>query len=185
MDTQENKPMKSKTSEWLSWIKSMATAVVIVLLLNHFVFAFSIVEGSSMKPTLKTGERLFVNKFVYLYKNPQRRDVIILQDPSADRYLVKRVVAVAGDEVEIRRQQLYVNGKPVNEKYIDSVIEDGDYGPIKVQPGTVFVMGDNRHFQASMDSRDERVGLIPLTLVDGRVDFVIWPATDFRQFVSE
>ena len=73
-------------------------------------------------------------------------DVITFEDPAQDgHYLVKRVVGVAGDRIEIRSGVLFRNGKAVSEPYIDTKIEDGDFGPVTVKPGTVFVLGDNRH----------------------------------------
>ena len=76
--------------------------------------------------------------------------------------------------MEVRDGTLYVNGKKVTEQYIDTSIEDGNFGPVKVKPGTVFVMGDNRHKYASRDSRYESVGLVPFDLLEGKVEFIIW-----------
>jgi signal peptidase I len=109
---------------------------------------------------------------------PRSGDIVILREPeqvrAGDRpYLVKRVVAVAGDEVEIRGAKLYVNGVERQEPYVDSAVEDGDYGPTVVGERQVFVMGDNRHRYASEDSRS--FGAVPLKLIEGRADAILWP----------
>ena len=80
-------------------------------------------------------------------------------------FLVKRIVAIAGDEVQGRAGALYVNGDKIEEPYTDTLIEDGDFGPTRVGQGHVFVMGDNRHEAASGDSR--RFGAVPIGLIQG------------------
>jgi signal peptidase I len=88
--------------------------------------------------------------------------------------LVKRVIGVAGDTIEIRDGVLYRNDVKVNEAYTNCPIEDGNYGPVRVKAGTVFVMGDNRHRYASRDSRYSSVGLVPYRLIDGKVELILW-----------
>lgn len=68
---------------------------------------------------------------------------------------------------------LYVNGEKVDEPYTDSPIEDGDFGPMHIGEGRVFVMGDNRHAAASADSR--RFGEVPVSLIQGRAEYILWP----------
>jgi len=173
----EKAPGRTLASELWDWIKSIAVALVIVLLLNLYGFNLSTVKGHSMEPTLKEKEWLFVNKFSYLIGHPARGDIVILKDPDMHtverQYLVKRVVAVPGDKVEIRSGKLYVNGEEVSEPYTDIRIEDGDRGPIVVEEGRYFVMGDNRHQGASKDSRI--FGTVEEKAIQGRADFIIWP----------
>ncbi|MEF3306747.1 signal peptidase I [Paenibacillus sp. GYB003] len=168
---------RSLAAELWDWTKSIAVALVIVILLNMYVFNLSTVKGHSMEPTLREKEWLFVNKFALLIGHPKRGDVVILKDPdmqSADRqFLVKRVVAVPGDKVEIRGGKLYVNGEQASEPYTDIKIEDGDRGQIVVEEGHYFVMGDNRHQGASKDSRI--FGTVAEKLIQGRADFILWP----------
>jgi signal peptidase I len=163
--------------EIISWLKLIVLAVVIVVLLHQFGFNLTIVKGQSMSPTLHDGERLLVNRAVFLWDEPKISDIVILKEPGftgfADPYLVKRVVAVAGDLVEIRGGALYRNGQKVPEKYTDVQIEDGDYGPDTVAVGNVFVMGDNRTMGSSKDSR--YFGQVPIDLVYGRAEFRLWP----------
>lgn len=168
---------KSMSAEIWEWVKSISIALVIVIVLNLYIFNLSTVKGHSMEPTLKEKEWLFVNKIVYITGNPQRGDVVILKDPEmtgADRqFLVKRVVAVPGDKVEIRNGKLYVNGTTVQEPYTDNRIEDGDRGPFVVEVDRYFVMGDNRHLGASKDSR--MFGSVASGMIQGRADFILWP----------
>jgi len=150
-------------------------ALVVAILVNQFVISLSVVSGTSMRPTLHNGDRLLVNKWDLLFGKPHRGDVITFEDPEEKgRYLVKRVVGVPGDTIEVKSGKLYRNGKIANEPYVDVSIEDGDSTPVKVLAGTVFVMGDNRHRYASRDSRYQSVGLVPYGLISGKVEIILW-----------
>jgi signal peptidase I len=163
--------------ELWDWSKALIVAFVIVLLLRAFVFQLSTVKKISMQPTLYENEWLFINKIVLKLGSLDRGDVVILKDPSEgpDRkeYLVKRIVGIPGDTLKIRNGQLYINGVLKIESYTDVKIEDGDFGPVKVDPGSYFVMGDNRHMDASKDSRTFKQ--VPENLIKGRADLIIWP----------
>jgi signal peptidase I len=157
------------------WLLLFLLSLGVDFLINQFGFALSIVNGSSMQPTLHNGDRLLINKFKFLVGTPSREEVITFQDPiDQGRYLVKRVVGIPGDKIEIKNGTLFRNGTIVKEAYIDTNIEDGNFGPIIVQSHTVFVMGDNRHRYASRDSRYENVGLVPFKLIDGKVEIILW-----------
>jgi signal peptidase I len=171
------KRMDKWKKELISWIKLIVISLLIVVPLHQFGFNFTLVQGQSMQPTLIEGERLFVNRAIFLWTQPRVGEIVILKEPKftswSDPYLVKRVVAVAGDDVEIKAGRLYRNGLQVQEAYIDTKIEDGDYGPEQIRANHVFVMGDNRHFGSSKDSR--YFGQVEVDLVVGRADFIIWP----------
>ena len=169
---------KSFTHELWDWTKSILVALLVVILVHQFGFNLSTVRGHSMDPTLGDGEWLFVNKAITYLKAPGRGEIVILKEPEKltlpqHPLLVKRVIAIAGDEVQSREGALYVNGDKVTEPYADTHIEDGDFGPTAVGQGQIFVMGDNRHRAASADSR--MFGVIPTSLVQGRAEFVLWP----------
>lgn len=165
--------------ELWDWFKALVVAVVIVLLLREFVFQLSTVRSHSMEPTLYENEWLFINKISLKLEPLKRGDVVILKDPreGAERkeFLVKRIVAVAGDTLEVRGGELYINGELTVEPYTNSAIEDGDYGPEQVGEGYYFLMGDNRQAQMSIDSRS--FGTVPESLIQGRADFIVWPIT--------
>ncbi|MDF2645009.1 MAG: lepB [Paenibacillus sp.] len=169
---------KSLTHELWDWTKSILVALLVVILVHQFGFNLSTVRGHSMQPTLQEGEWLFVNKAITYLKAPKRGEIVILKESEefvtvTHPFLVKRIVAIAGDEVQGRAGFLYVNGDKIEEPYTDTLIEDGDFGPTRVGQGHIFVMGDNRHAAASGDSR--RFGDVPTGLIQGRAEYVLWP----------
>lgn len=170
-------------SELWGWIRTLAIAIGMVLLLRAHVFQISTVKSISMQPTLYENEWLFINKIVYSFGHPRRGDIVVLRDPEEDadgrRYLVKRVIGEPGDTVEIRNGFLYVNGERLIEPYTDSVIEDGDMSPVRVGEGHYFVMGDNRRFAASRDSRSFRE--VPEDRIVGRAEFILWPVASWKR----
>ncbi|KAF6577902.1 signal peptidase I [Paenibacillus peoriae] len=164
------------------WLVTLLIAMVVLLLLNLFVFNLSTVRGHSMQPTLMESQHLFVNKLVYNFHDPGRGDIVILKDPdsklSSPRFLVKRVIGIPGDVIRVEHNQLYVNGELLNEPYTNSDVEDGDYGPFTVEPEHFFVMGDNRHTAASKDSR--YFGSIKSQDLLGRAEFIFWPISEWK-----
>ncbi|KIL37425.1 signal peptidase I [Cohnella kolymensis] len=163
--------------ELWDWAIALIVALVIVLLLRAFVFQLSTVKSYSMEPTLYEKEWLFINKIVYEFGKPERGDIVIFKDPGPDdkQYLVKRIIGVPGDTLEIRNGQLYRNGQLTIEPYTDSKIEYEDVPAFKVSPGHYFVMGDNRRQGASRDSRHFKE--ISENIIKGRADVILWPIT--------
>ncbi|OKQ00111.1 signal peptidase I [Paenibacillus sp. P46E] len=160
-----------------NWFFTAAVIFALMSLLNIFVFNVSTVIGQSMQPTLLEGEKLIINKISLVFASPGRGDVIVLHDPSTgpDRkeYLVKRVIGIPGDKVEVRNHKLYVNGKLKDEPYVDTEIQDPDFAQLTLDKGTYFVMGDNRHAGASKDSR--YFGAVSEDLLVGKAAFIWWP----------
>ncbi|WP_379158605.1 signal peptidase I [Paenibacillus sp. sgz5001063] len=159
------------------WLVTAAVIFALMSLLNIFVFNVSTVIGQSMQPTLLEGEKLIISKISLVFASPRRGDVIVLHDPSTgpDRkeYLVKRVIGLPGDRIEVRNHKLYVNGKLTEEPYVDTEIQDPDFARITVDKGAYFVMGDNRHAGASKDSR--YFGAVPQDLLVGKAAYIWWP----------
>jgi signal peptidase I len=188
MNSPDTKPFagSSLMDEFKDWLKSIAVALIIVFVIHQFVFNLSTVKGHSMEPTLRDGEWLFVNKLVYLIGEPKRGDIVIFKDPSLQgaeaHYLVKRIIGVEGDKLEIHAGKLYVNGLPVEETYTDTEIQ-GSMAEVTVREGHLFVMGDNRHAGASKDSRT--FGEIPVSDMEGRAQFVLWPVTQWGVLAAE
>lgn len=166
------------------YVEAIAFAVLLALCIRTFVVqAFKIPSGS-MLPTLKIGDHLLVNKFVYGIRlplvgtmlvplgTPRPSDVIVFkypQDPKLD--YIKRVVAVGGQTLEVRDKVVYIDGKPtedlqavhLDDKKIAARVSPRDqFGPVTVPQGKVFVMGDNRdnsydsRFWGFVDQRDIR-----------------------------
>lgn len=159
-----------------SWIRSIILAIVLALVTRQYVMAFYSVDGNSMSPTLRNGQIIAVNKLVYNYNQPRQGDVIVfLHRESAGnrgRILIKRIIALPGDTLEITDGTVIVNGAPLHETYINTP-PAGDYEPISLWEDMLFVMGDNRIPRGSWDSRD--FGPIPMNSVLGRASIIVLP----------
>lgn len=178
-----SKPAGSAKNEAWEWIKALLIAGVLVTVIRVFLFAPFIVEGPSMEPNFKTGERLIVNKLVYDFRQPKRGEVIVLHAPEGKDY-IKRVIGLPGETVRVEGDNVYVNGKVIDEPWIkDAVNQEKQQGRLyntsvgfaeeKVPDGTVFVLGDHR--AVSKDSRYKDPGFIPIDKVVGRADIRFWP----------
>ncbi|MWV45599.1 signal peptidase I [Paenibacillus sp. HJL G12] len=177
----EPKPRSLSAEVW-DWAKTIVIAFVIMMLLNLFVFNLSMVKGQSMQPTLYEKERLFIDKIVYDFKAPSRGEIVVLHDPSdgpdKKEFLVKRVIGIPGDTVEVKDHKLYVNGQLKVEPYTEVEIQDPDFGPLKLDKDHYFVMGDNRHAGASKDSRS--FGSVTSKAIVGRAEFIFWPVSQIK-----
>jgi signal peptidase I len=141
-----------------------------IFLLQTNVARACVVPTGSMEPTVQVQDRLFVNVIGPKLYGLQRGDVVMFQSPESDKILLKRIVAVAGDTVETRAGQLWINGSAQSEPYLADTIA-GEFGPFQVPAGRLFMMGDNRN-----NSHDSRFfGAVPADTVLGRADFVVWP----------
>lgn len=183
---QETRPRKSSLREN---IEAIVVAVILAMFIRTFVIqAFKIPSGS-MKDTLLIGDHILVNKFIYGIKvpfsgttlipvtQPDRGDVVVFKypvDPSKD--FIKRVIGIAGDKIEIKNKQVYVNDKPVVQDfaiYTDSRIESGqrdNMAAITVPENSIFMMGDNRD-----NSADSRFwGYVDLKAVKGKAFIIYW-----------
>jgi signal peptidase I len=155
----------------------------LVILLVSFVLVFGFVRpfvveafwipSASMVPTLKYGDRVLVNKFIYRFTEPQRGDIIVFKSVAGDgQDLIKRVVGVPGDEIAVRGGKLFVNGEPQKEPYVNKKYPDRSfYAPTTVPKDHVFAMGDNR-----ANSQDSRVfGPVPEKNIEGEAFLRFWP----------
>jgi signal peptidase I len=157
------------------------TALVAFVLVFGFVRPFVVeayrIPTESMVPTLEVGDRVLANKFVYRFTDPERRDIVVFDsvDEDDDQTLIKRVVGVAGDEIQVQGGVLYVNGEAQDEPYLnDADLSRGFYGPTVVPEGHIFVMGDNRG-----NSADSRVfGPLPLENLRGEAFMRFWPVSN-------
>ena len=168
---------------FFDWALVVVIALVVALGVRTFLLAHFVVEGSSMYSTLETGDRVFVNKVSYRLHDPNRGDVVVLHEirGTTERDLIKRVIAVGGEEVEMRSCEVRIGGQLLIEPYLDPTVVTpgncgGDFGPILVPEGTVFVMGDNR--AGSQDSRT--LGPVLLDDIVGRAFVVFWPRSNWQ-----
>ncbi len=170
--------MSSLGEEAKDWVISILIAVVLAFFIRHFIVELYIVDGPSMRPTLQSGQRLIVNKFLYRFRVPEKNEILVFQyprDPSRD--FIKRVIATPGDSIEIRNGRVFVNDQLLNEPYILEKTRS-EYPKAVVPKGTVFVMGDNRN--NSEDSRYTDVGFVPYDLIRGKAMLVFWPLSALK-----
>jgi len=185
-------PIQPKKNIFREYGEAILIAVILALFIRTFVVqAFKIPSGS-MKPTLLVGDHILVNKFIYgvklpfsditliQVKDPKRGDIVVFEfpeDPKKD--FIKRVIAVAGDTVQIRNKKVYINDKPMDDPYgthLDPHSIRGEarprdnFGPVTVPAKSLFVMGDNRDH--SYDSRFW--GFVNLPAVKGKAFIMYW-----------
>jgi len=174
------------TEEIWGWTKSLLIGLAIALFVKIFIFSPYTVQGASMEPTLHNEERLFVNKFTAFTDSFNRGDIVIIKRPGETERYVKRIIGLPGDTISMENDQLFVNGKVIEEDYLQENREEAkqqsmklteDFGPIEVPDGNYFVMGDNR--LVSMDSRNG-LGFIEEKTIIGKAQFVMLPIQDMR-----
>lgn len=148
--------------------------------LRYFVVGTYEIPSGSMEDTIQVGDRVFSEKISYYSRGPLAGEVITFDDPlKEDQTLIKRVIAVGGDQVDLIDGAVYVNGEKLDEPYTDgkpSMPLDPAYGvdisyPYTVPEGYLWVMGDNR--TNSADSR--YFGAVPVTSVSGHANIIYWP----------
>ena len=159
------------------WARDLVVAVGLAMIIIVFFYQPVKVEGTSMAPLLSDQERIFINKFVYHFEPIGRGDVVVFWYPlDRTKSFIKRVVGLPGDEVEIRRGRVYINGKSLEEPYVPSqYVDTAAYGPVQIPRDEYFVMGDHR-----ISSNDSRVfGTVPSHFIYGRAVFAYWPVDHF------
>ncbi|UOQ43072.1 signal peptidase I [Halobacillus salinarum] len=174
----------------LDWLKAFAIAAILAIVVRVFLFAPVVVEGPSMLNTLHNGDHLIVSKINYTLGSPDRFDVVVFHATETKDY-IKRVIGLPGDHIEYKNDQLYVNGKKVDETFLNeriSKLPDGEKltedfsieqipgGYETVPKGKVLVLGDNRN--NSTDSR--MLGMIPEDKIVGQAVLLYWPLDRIR-----
>src|SRR5918912_698970 len=159
----------------------------LVILLIAFALVFGFVRpfvleafympSKSMVPTLEVGDRVFVNKFIYSFHEPNRGDIVVFKSvegstEGGQEDLIKRIVGLPGDEISVQDGVLFVNGERQEEPYVNPRLPDtSSFAPMTVPKGEVFLMGDNR-----ADSRDSRFfGPVPFENIEGKAVIIFWP----------
>ncbi len=168
----------SKSSVWKEIVglgQSLILGVLLAMALQIFIQP-TIVYGQSMEPSLHDQERVIIDKVAYYIGLPERGDIVVFPVEGEPLPLIKRVIGLPGDTVEIHAGQVLVNGVALHEPYASGPTA-GNVAPVHVPEGAVFVLGDNRAPGGSLDSR--RLGPIPLTKLMGRARLAIWPPTSF------
>ncbi|MFZ5351740.1 MAG: signal peptidase I [Bacillota bacterium] len=168
----EKQEKDRKKEDFFSWLKWIISAFLIAFILRTFVFQMAIVNQISMEPTLQEGQMLVISKMNYIVGTPDRGDIVVFKDVSQNKLLIKRVIGLPGETVEIKNGKVYINDE-VLEDYTE--LETNSYGQNiwQVPQGKYFVMGDNRPH--SRDSRADTVGFVEKGEVVGQAVFRIWP----------
>jgi signal peptidase I len=195
------KKARKHTPFWVELPFLVVIALVIAVLIKTFLVQTFFIPSGSMEKTLLIGDRVMVNKLAYVSKGPTRGDIVVFLPPWGDTQedesllkkavrtvgealgvqspniedLIKRVIATGGETLEVRNNQVLIDGTPIDEPYIYPGSVMPDFGPVTIPAGHVFVMGDNRD-----NSKDSRVfGPIPADSIVGRAFVRIWPLKRF------
>ncbi|WFA07697.1 signal peptidase I [Tissierella sp. Yu-01] len=195
------KPKKSFIKTFLEWSFTLVIAIVVSLFIVSNIISITQIKEQSMEPTFKENDRVIINKFVYLIGEPLRGDIIILNKVNDEKgliinmfnegkdiianikyrftgeieknNLIKRVIGIEGDIIDIENGYILINGKQQEENYVSSLTEPDtkfEY-PIEVPTGKVFVLGDNR--ENSLDSR--HLGFIDIEQIKGKAIYRVFP----------
>ncbi len=182
------KRRKSLVREIVEWSVSLGIAVLVAFLIHSYAFTPELVHGKSMMPTLQDQNKMFVNKLEYRFAEPDRFDIIVFHATAEEDY-IKRVIGLPGESLEYRNDILYIDGKAVEEPYLDeykaeltgeNLTEDFTLetatGVTKIPEGKYFVMGDNRR-----NSKDSRmIGLVDEEQIVGSANLVYSPLSDLH-----
>ena len=180
-DEDEPGPQRSRMARTArsfgGWLLLLAIGLTVATVAKAYVVTPFFIPSPSMVPTLSPGDRVVVDKLRYRIADPHRGDVVVFDKPagaggSAEvKNLIKRVIAVPGDEIEARKGVVYRNGRELDEPYLRPGTITTDIARQRIRSGHYWVMGDNR--VASEDSR--LFGPIPRSLLIGRALVLAWP----------
>lgn len=174
--------MKQRTenAKWINslyeWVEAVVVSLVVIVLVFTFICRIVRVDGTSMENTLVHNDRLLLFNLQYV---PERGDVVVVVRSEGEP-LIKRVIALEGDTVEIVEEtaEVIVNGEVLDEPYVKGITVNRDfYGEQTVPQGCMFVMGDHR--TVSHDSRSQEIGFVSVEDVMGEATFRIWPLSGF------
>jgi signal peptidase I len=165
------------------YTETLLICVIFILFARAFVVQQSEIPSESMEDTLLVGDYILVNRFLHApavtdlerlllpVRHVERGEIIVFKHPDEpERDYIKRVIGLPGERVEIRRGQVWIDGEPLDEPYINELyrLRDG-YGPVVVPEGSYFAMGDHRN--QSWDSR--AWGMVPERLIKGRAFLIL------------
>lgn len=162
-----------KAKEIKEWLILIAAAFVLAIVLRLFVIEPRYVPTPSMVPTIMVNDKLYVEKLSVRLGELHRGMIVIFREPEvtgSQDYLVKRLIGLGGDTIQISEGQLYVNGRAVDEPYLNEPMKS-DFPEITVPEGEVFLMGDNRNY--SQDSRTW--GTVEEECISGQALFIYYP----------
>ena len=160
-------------------LTTLVPALLAVLVINVYIAEAARVEsGPSMQPNLYVGYRVVTEKISYRLHQPERGDIVVVERAPPQKALIKRVMALSGEWVEVRGGHTFINGQPVDEPWVTH-FGGPDAGPLLVPEGHVFIIGDNRTVSHVLRA----IGPVHIDAIKGRVWLIYWPL-DELQLVS-
>jgi len=163
-------------NEIISWIKTIVLSILIALIIKTFIFRPVFAKSISMEPTIHEGEIFLLWKLDYKLGDPKRGDIVVMkkeEDTLENLSLLKRVIGLSGETIEIKDDSVYIEDKELEPDYtLDSTPSNG-FEKSVVPDNEYFMMGDNR--ARSRDSRDKSVGFIDRKNIEGKLIFRLWP----------
>ena len=173
--------------KFLLFVKDVVVIVLLAFLLAVVIKSFVIdnrnIPTSSMHPTVPAESRILVNKFTYSFNDVEFGDVVVFEptdqtklEAGIDDDMLKRVIGLPGDKVQVKDSTLYINDQPIAESYISETMQY-EYGPITVPEGYVFLLGDNRNL--SFDSHAWSNPFVPIDNIKGKAMLIYWPKDKF------
>lgn len=170
-------PPRWRSSVW-EVVKILTLVLILVFTIRNFVVEAYVINGKSMEPNFRDSERLLIEKFAPRFETLARGDVIIFthpEDPS--KRLIKRVIGLPGETIEIQEGVVFVDGKPIDEReWLPETRDASFFAARKVEPDHYFVLGDNR--EISNDSR--RIGSIPREMIVGKFLLRFYPLNSIK-----
>ncbi len=166
-------PWFRRQGHWIKELFRTLLMVTVIYTLLNLATPLREVEGSSMEPNFHNGQRLFINRVVYMTGKPQRGDVVVIRNPinSAGKDLIKRIVGLPGETITIAAGRVFINGVLIDEPYIKDFLNHPEERTWRLGPDEYFVLGDNRNH--SNDSFD--FGPIKQKIIIGRAWISYWP----------
>lgn len=163
---------KSMAAAILSWVGTLALALIVALLVRTFLCTFIVVKGNSMQDTLQSGDRLYISLLTAHLEGYERGDVVICRYPGRRDLCIKRIIALPGETVSAQGGVIYIDGAPLEEDYVSALhAAHYSYPETTLSDGEYFLLGDNR--AVSHDSHSADVG--PVTDIVGKARAIIWP----------
>ena len=177
-------PRPEEPSGWHQLIRELLTTIIPAILIAMFINVYvaeaaEIEAGPSMQPNLYVGYRVMTEKVSYYLHDPRRGDVVLVERPIEAGNLIKRVIGLPGETIEVRDGHTFINGQPIDEPWVTH-FGGASYPATVIPKDHVFVVGDNR--PNSHDSR--QIGPVHLDDLIGRGWFVYWPLSEFQFLTS-
>lgn len=158
--------------------------LVITYILSKYVVERMVIQNHSMEPTIESGDSILIDKFSYRVGKPKRFDVIVFKNSKTGEKLIKRIIGLPGETIQINEGSFLINGEVIKDA---SGLEEPSYAGVAIDPVILledeyFVVGDNR--AESIDSRYEEVGLVASSRIIGKMFVRILPIKRFKIFIN-